>query len=395
MNRSLSSDRAPRAVRSDYLVFGRPSIGEEEMAEVADSLRSGWLGRGPKVDRFERDFAALRGAAHAVATHSCTAALQLSLRAAGIGAGDEVITTPLTFCATINAILNEGATPVLADVDRRTLTIDPAAVEAASTSRTRALLPVHFGGRPCALDALRSIARRREWVLIEDCSHAIEAEYRGRACGRWGDFGCFSFDATKTLTTGEGGMILTPDAEPAERLRRLALHGLAKDAWQRFDGSDLEPPRVVELGLKANLTDLQAAIGLHQIPRLEHALARRETIWRAYDEAFADLPVERPAAAEPDTRHARYLYTLLIGGDPALPRRAEVRAALHARNIGTGVHYPSVAEHPYYQSALGWRPEVCPHALEIGRRTLSLPLTAALGDRDVTDVIDAVRAVLR
>lgn len=390
------STPAMRPVRSkeNFLVFGRPTIEEPEIAEVVDSLRKNWLGTGPKVARLERDFAAYKGVPQAVAVHSCTAALHLSILAAGLKPGDEVITTPLTFCATVNAILHAGAKPVLADVDRATMNIDPERIEAAITPRTRAILPVHFAGRPCDMDALADLTQRRGLVMVEDCAHAIETEYKGRKAGTFGDFGCFSFYATKNITTGEGGMVLTRDEEQAARIKMLALHGMSKDAWKRFSDDGYKHYSVVELGFKYNMMDLQAAIGLHQLPRIEAWLQRRAEIWQAYDKAFADLPVERPAAPEANTRHALHLYTLLIDETRAGITRDDFLSAMTAHGIGVGVHYLSVPEHPYYQREFGWKPEHFPHAMEVGRRTVSLPLSAGLSDLDVADVIAAVRAIV-
>ncbi len=377
-----------------FLTFGRPTIDASEIAEVVDSLQKGWLGTGPKVARLEQDFAAYKSAPQAVALNSCTAALHLSILAAGIGPGDEVITTPLTFCATVNAILHAGATPVLADVDRHTQNIDPAAVERAIGPHTRAILPVHFAGRPCDMDALCEIAGRAELTLIEDCAHAIEAEYKGRQAGRFGDFGCFSLYATKNMTTGEGGMLLSRDGAHAARVKVLALHGMSKDAWTRFSDEGYKHYEVVDLGFKYNMMDLQAAIGLHQLPRIERWLTRRREIWQAYDAAFESLPVERPAAEELNTRHARHLYTLLIDEAEAGLSRDAFLAAMTAQGIGVGVHYLSIPEHPYYQRHFGWRPEQFPNAMEIGRRTVSLPISPSLDDEDVRDVISAVKTVL-
>jgi dTDP-4-amino-4,6-dideoxygalactose transaminase len=386
-----------RPVRSKerFLVFGRPTIEEPEIAEVVDSLRNCWLGTGPKVARLEKDFAAYKGSPHAVAMHSCTAALHLSLLAADLKPGDEVITTPMTFCATVNAILHAGATPVLADVDRRTMNLDPEKVEAAITPRTRAILPVHFAGRPCDMDALTDIAKRRNFVMIEDCAHAIETEYKGRKAGLFGEFGCFSFYATKNITTGEGGMVLVRDEAKAARLKTLALHGMTKDAWKRFSDDGYKHYQVVELGFKYNMMDLQAAIGIHQLPRVETWLVRRNEVWKQYDRAFASLPVEIPAPEEPETRHARHLYTLLVDEERSGLSRDAFLSAMTEHNIGVGVHYLSVPEHPYYRQAFGWKPEQFPNAMEIGRRTVSLPLSAGISDEDAADVIAAVESVLR
>ena len=404
MKQSASSPRASKPSGKDsalpirskdrFLVFGRPTIEEPEIAEVVDSLKSCWLGTGPKVARLEKDFAAYKGSPHAVAMHSCTAALHLSILAADLKPGDEVITTPLTFCATVNAILHAGATPVLADVDRTTMNLDPNQVEDAITPRTRAILPVHFAGRPCDMDALLDLAKRRNLVMIEDCAHAIETEYKGRKAGLFGDFGCFSFYATKNITTGEGGMVLVRDEAKAARLKTLALHGMSKDAWKRFSDDGYKHYQVVELGFKYNMMDLQAAIGIHQLPRVESWLVRRNEIWRQYDRAFASMPIEIPAPEEKDTRHARHLYTLLVDEHRSGISRDAFLSRMTEQGIGVGVHYLSVPEHPYYRQAFGWKPEAFPNAMEIGRRTVSVPLSAGITDEDAADVIAAVEAVL-
>ena len=378
-------------MRERFLTFGAPLIGEAEIAEVVDSLRSGWLGTGPKTARFERDFAAYKGVDQAVAVNSCTAALHLSLLAAGLGPGDEVITTPLTFCATVNAILHAGATPVLADVDPVTFNLDPAAVAARITPRTRAILPVHFAGRPCDMGALMALAERHDLRVIEDCAHAIESTYDGQGVGTFGDFGCFSFYVTKNVVTGEGGMILARRAEDAARLKTLALHGMSHDAWKRFSDSGYRHYQVVECGFKYNMMDLQAAIGLHQLARVEASWQRRRAIWMRYQVAFADLPVTRPAESDPRSRHAHHLYTLLIDEARCGRTRDGFLEHMTAQRIGVGVHYLSLPEHPYYQDRLGWRPEDNPNAMRIGRQTVSLPLSPALTDTDVEDVIAAVR----
>ena len=391
---TATAARAPVRPKERFLVFGRPTIEEPEIAEVVDSLRTNWLGTGPKVAQLERDFAAYKGTPKAVAVHSCSAALHLSILAARLQPGDEVITTPLTFCATVNAILHAGAQPVLADVDRRTMNIDPQSVERAITPRTRAILPVHFAGRACDMDAIMDIAKRRGLVVIEDCAHAIETEYKGRKAGTFGDFGCFSFYATKNMTTGEGGMVLAQDEAQAARLQTLALHGMSTGAWKRFSADGYKHYSVVELGFKYNMMDLQAAIGIHQLPRVERWHARRAQIWHRYDHAFSNLPVELPAAPEADTRHAMHLYTLLVDEARAPVSRDGFLDGMTANGIGVGVHYMSVPEHPYYQQRLGWKPSDWPIAMQIGRQTVSLPLSAGLSDADVDDVIAAVKRVL-
>ncbi len=386
----------PVRPKERFLVFGAPRIEDPEIAEVEATLRSGWLGTGPRVAAFERDFTAyVGGDRHAVGLSSATAALHLSLLTLDLQPGDEVITTPMTFCATVNAILHAGGTPVLADVEPHTGNIDPAAVEAAITPRTRALLPVHFAGRPCDMDALVAIAARHRLALIEDCAHAIETLWRGRHAGTFGDFGCFSFYATKNVAMGEGGLALARDAEAAARVRVLGLHGMSRDAWKRFSADGYRHYQVVEFGFKYNMMDLQAAIGLHQLARVEHNLVRREAIWSYYDEELAALPLALPAPAAPDTRHARHLYTVQVSRENAGIDRDTFLTRMAEQHIGVGVHYQSLPEHPVYQERLGWRPERWPNAAKIGRETASLSLTPSMTDRDAADVVEAVHRVLR
>ncbi len=384
----------PIRAKGDFLVFGAPAIEEAEIAEVVATLKSGWLGTGPKVARFEEAFRRYTGAAHAAAVNSCTAALHLSLLAAGIKTGDEVITTPLTFCATVNAIIHTGATPVLADVKPATMNIDPAQVEAKISPRTRALLPVHFAGRPCDMDALMKIAAGNDLKLIEDCAHATETEFQGRKAGTFGDFGCFSFYVTKNVVTGEGGMVLARREDDISRIKVLALHGMSKDAWQRFSDEGYKHYQVVAAGFKYNMMDLQAAIGIHQLKRVDRYWQRRRAIWQRYDRAFKDLPLGLPAEPAPDTRHAYHLYTILVDEARAGVSRDVFLTAMTAENIGVGVHYMSVTEHPYYQQRFGWRPQDYPASMQIGRQTVSLPLSARLSDDDVGDVIAAVERIL-
>lgn len=379
-----------------FIVFGAPDIAEAEIQEVVATMRSGWLGTGPRVARFEAQFAEFKGveAGQAAAVNSCTAALHLSLLAAGVGPGDEVITSPLTFCATVNAILHTGATPVLADVDPASMNLDPREIEKKLSPRTKALLPVHFAGRPCEMDDVLEIARQHRLAVIEDCAHAVEGLYRERPTGTLGDYGCFSFYVTKNVTTGEGGMVLARDPERLGHVRTLALHGLTRDAWQRFSDTGFQHYQVVECGFKYNMMDLQAAIGLHQLQRVAAAWERRRTIWDRYQTAFAGLPVTCPSAVPSHLRHAFHLYTLLIDEARCGVARDPFMAQMTKHGIGVGVHYLSLPEHPYYQKALAWRTEDTPNATTIGRQTVSLPLGANLTDPEVERVIAAVRQSL-
>jgi dTDP-4-amino-4,6-dideoxygalactose transaminase len=381
--------------KEHFLVFGSPLIENAEIEEVTATMRSGWLGTGPKVARFEKEFAAYKGAHYAVAVNSCTAALHLSLLAADLPAGSEVITTPLTFCATVNAIIHAGLTPVLADVDPVTMNIDPKTIEAAITTRTSAIVPVHFAGRPCDMQAIMKIAEKHHVCVIEDCAHAVESWYHGIPTGMFGDFGCFSFYVTKNIVTGEGGMVLAKSEEHAARIKRLALHGMSADAWNRFGDDGYKHYYVVECGFKYNMMDLQAAIGLHQLARVETYYRRRKTIYHTYSTELQSLPVGLPAPEEPGTTHSLHLYPLQINQEEAGISRDEFLRRMTWNGIGVGVHYLSIPEHPYYQERFGWRPEAYPHAMKVGRQTVSLPLGPKLSEGDVRDVVEAVEGSLK
>ncbi|MBL8756347.1 MAG: DegT/DnrJ/EryC1/StrS family aminotransferase [Planctomycetes bacterium] len=382
-------------MRQNYLVFGQPLLEQPEIDEVLACMKSAWLGTGPKAAEFERRVAAYKGVPFAVGLNSCTAGLHLACVVLGLQPGDEVITTPMTFCATVNAIVHAGATPVLADVDPVTMNLDPAQVRKKVTKKTKALLPVHFAGRACDMDALMAIARDHDLKVIEDCAHAIETEYRGKKAGTIGDLGCFSFYSTKNIVTGEGGMVLTRDERLAKRVKMMGLHGMSADAWKRFTDDGYKHYDVEEVGFKYNMMDLQAAIGMHQITRIEQYWQRRLQIWTRYMREFADLPLGLPAALPTDERHALHLFTILVDKARCGISRDEMLMRLHKQNIGTGVHYRAIPGMSVYQRRFGWKPSDCPNALHIGDRTLSLPLTAKLTDADVTDVITAVRQALR
>ncbi len=381
--------------RDKFLIFGAPAIEDAEIEEVVASMKSGWLGTGPKVAKFESDFAVYKDSKNTAAVNSCTAALHLSLLAAGLRPGDEVITTPMTFCATVNAIIHADAVPVLADVDPVTMNIDPRLIEKKITRKTRAILPVHFAGRPCDMDAVMDIARQHNLKVIEDCAHAIETEYKGKKAGTFGDFGCFSFYVTKNIITGEGGMVLTRKKEDIERIKVLALHGMSKDAWKRFSDAGYKHYQVVGCGFKYNMTDIQAAIGIHQLKRIDYYWQRRQEIWNKYNAAFADLPIDIPRDPEQKTRHAHHLYTIMVDEKKAGISRDAFLNAMTKKNIGVGVHYLSIPEHPYYREKFGWKPNNYPHAMRIGRQTVSLPISAKLVDEDVVDIVHAVQEILK
>jgi dTDP-4-amino-4,6-dideoxygalactose transaminase len=387
--------RGPVREREDFLVFGAPQIVDAEVEEVVASMRAAWLGTGPKVARFEDAFRAYKGGRFALAVNSCTAALHLSVLAAGVGPGDEVVVPALTFCATANAVIHSGGTPVVADVDPVTMNITAETIDAVRTERTRAVIPVHFAGRPCAMDGILALADGHDLTVIEDCAHAVETEIDGRKAGTLGDLGCFSFYATKNVTTGEGGMVITDRADFAEAIKVRALHGMTKDAWKRFSDEGFKHYQVVFPGFKYNMMDLQAAIGIHQLARVEENWLRREHVWGVYQEALADTGLGLPADPLAHERHAYHLYTVLVDEKSVGTTRDDFLDAMTAQGIGVGVHYLSLGEHPYYREALGWNEATCPEATRIGRQTVSLPLSPALSDRDVADVLEAVHRVVR
>jgi dTDP-4-amino-4,6-dideoxygalactose transaminase len=379
--------------RDSYLIFGSPIIGEEEIAEVVECLRSGWVGTGPKVQRFEALIAEYVGARQCRCLSSCTAALILAMRVLGIGAGDEVLVPAMTFVASANAVQHAGATPVLIDAVPGTGLIDLNAAEAAITARTRAIMPVHLAGRPVDMDRVNALRDRHGLLVIEDAAHAIGSEWRGRRIGAHGNLAAFSFYVTKNISTIEGGALVTEDAEIAAEVERLALHGLSLGAWQRFSDTGFRHYEVVEPGYKYNMTDVQAALGVHQLPRLDGWIDRRADLWDRYDELLVGLPLQTPPPPEPGTRHARHLYQVLV--EPGAPlTRDRLLDALAARRIGTGVHYRGVHLHPFYRDTYGLDPADFPVATDISERTLSLPLSPKVTEADQNDVIAALTEVL-
>ena len=370
--------------------FAPPDLGPAEIEEVRATLESGWLSTGPRVRQFERNFAAYTGAPHALALSSCTAALHLSLVVSEITSGDEVVTTPLTFCATANAVVHVGATPIFADIDPITLNLRPDAVEAVLTPRTRAIIPVHFGGRPADMLAFEQLARPRGIVLIEDAAHCVEGIESGRKVGAIGDFTCFSFYATKNVTTGEGGMVTTRHAEAAEKMRIASLHGMDRDAWARYAPGARSQYDVRMAGFKYNMMDLQAAIGLQQLARVDAMHARRQAIAARYDQAFAELPLQLPAPPAPDMVHAHHLYPVLVDPRLAGVTRDELQERLRERGISTSIHFRALHLHSFYRERFGFERGMFPVAEMVSDQTLSLPLASALSDDEIDRVIEAV-----
>jgi len=379
---------------AEFLPFHKPFMGEEEIAEVADTLRSGWLTLGPKTQRFEQKFAAKVGAKHAVAVSSCTAGLHLMLEALGIGPGDEVITTPYTFSATVATILYAGATPVLVDTLPDFPNIDPAAVAAAVTARTRAIVPVHFAGAPCDLDAIGATAERCGAVVLEDAAHALPATYKGRTIGSIGKATAFSLYAGKNITTGEGGVITTDDESLVDTLRRKRLHGISRDAWKRYSAEGTWYYQVEELGFKYNMTDINAAIGLHQLDRLEDFHQRRLALVALYEELLAEVPgVLRP---QPPSHGECSWHLYVIGIDESRVRlgRGEVIDALKADNIGTSVHFIPIHHHSFYQKRLGCKEGDFPNATRLYQRAISLPLFPTMRPDDVRAVVRSLARIV-
>jgi dTDP-4-amino-4,6-dideoxygalactose transaminase len=380
-----------RATRESFLTFGRPEIGEEEIAEVVDSLRAGWIGTGPKVQRFERDLEAYVGVEHVRCVSSCTAALMLGLLALDVGPGDEVIAPTMTFAASVNAVLHAGATPVLVDSDGISGLMDLDAVEAAITARTKAVVAVHLYGAPLDMDRLNAIRDKYGIAIVEDAAHALGAQWQGRQIGSLGNLTAYSFYATKNVTTAEGGALATDDPAVAERIERLSLHGLSAGAWQRYSDSGFKHYEVVELGYKYNMTDLQAALGIHQLRKLDGWIDTRRRLWDGYSARLSGLPVELPPDESPGTRHARHLYPILVAADEPTTRD-ELLNGLTRHKIGSGVHYRAVHTHQYYRERFGFTPEMFPVASDLSDRTLSLPLSPGVTASDQDDIAYALAA---
>lgn len=388
------TDTVARCTRREFLPFNPPLIEDEEIQEVVETLRSPWITTGPRTKRFEEEFSASLRAPGALALNSCTAAMHVALACLELERGDEVITTPMTFAATANVIEHVGAKPVLVDVEPDTLNIDPDKVEAAITSRTRALLPVHYTGHPAERDVLEAIARRRHITMIEDAAHALPAKFRGRPIGSGPNPVAFSFYATKNLTTAEGGM-LTAAPEFLERARIMGLHGMSRDAWKRYDKGGSWRYEIVAPGFKYNLTDVASAIGLWQLRKLERFHQRRLEIVEAYAQAFGAEEALEPPVQRAHVDHAWHLYVLRIRPELLRIGRDQFIDELTKRNIGTSVHFIPIHVHPYYRDKYRYAPTDFPVAFSNFERLMSLPLHPGLTDQDVSDVIDAVLDVVQ
>ncbi|MFH1827152.1 MAG: DegT/DnrJ/EryC1/StrS family aminotransferase [bacterium] len=389
-------DKNNKPVRDTFLVFGKPYIGEEEIKEVERTLRSGWWGTGPKTELFENNFKKYEGVKYAISVNSATAGLHLSLKVLGVGPGDEVITTPLTFVSTANVIVHCGAKPVFADIDRETWNIDPKEIEKKITKRTKAILPVHLHGRPCNMDSILKIAKDNNLNVVSDAAHAVEAEYKGKKVGSIGDLVVFSFYVTKNVATGEGGMITTNNKKFFKELPIWRLHGLSRDAWKRYSVKHFNLYEALVPGFKYNLTDIASSIGIHQLARVEKNLKVRRRIWDMYTKAFLDEPLlTLPAPVEKNTRHGMHLYAILLKLGDMKVARNEFVDMLIKENIGSGVHFAPIHTQPFYKKEYVYKKGQFPNAEYVGERILSLPLGANLTKKDVEDVITAVKKVLK
>ena len=377
------------------MIFGAPRFFQAELKEMLETLRSGWWGTGPKVLKFEADFSKYSRAKYAVAVNSATAAMHLGLNALGVGPGDEVITTPLTFVSTANVIIHCGAKPVFADVDKLTGNIDPKEIVKKITKKTKAIIPVHLHGRPCPMDEINQIAQKYRLLVMEDAAHATEARYHSHKIGSISDLTAFSFYVTKNVATGEGGMLTTNKKAWADLARVRRLHGISADAWKRYSAEGYKPYEAVYPGFKYNMTDLQASLGIHQLKRAEANLKIRNKYWQIYTKAFSKLDgVIPPAPDEPNTIHARHLYAINLELEKLKLDRNQFIDALKDENIGAGVHFSALHLHQYYRKTFGFKRGDFPNAEWIGDRTVSLPFYPHMSRRDLFDVIAAVTKII-
>ena len=381
-------------VRDTFLPYNQPTIEADDERAVLEALRSGWITTGPRTKAFERALAEYTGAAHCVAVNSCTAALHLALEAIGVGPGDEVITSPITFASTANVIVHRGARPVFVDVEPDTLNLDVEALEPAMTSRTRAVIPVDFAGQPCELEAIAAVAHRLGATVIEDAAHAIGAEFRGRRVGSIADMTAFSFYATKNITSGEGGALTTDRAEWAERIQVMALHGISRDAWKRYGTEGYKHWDIIAPGYKYNMFDIQGALAMSQLGKIERFYERRVELKARLDAGLRDLPELAFPADRSGRRHAYHLYPIIVRTEELTADRDTIMNAIQAENIGIGIHFRAVHLHPFYKETYGFRRGMFPRAEYYSDRTISLPLYPRMTDADADAVVAAVRKVI-
>ncbi len=391
---SIAETKADETAPVRQVLFSKPDVGEEEIAALTAAVRSGWLTVGPRTHEFEQTFAKWTGVDHAVAVSSCTAALHLALDALGIGPGDEVITSTLTFAATGATIIHVGARPVLVDSSPDTLNLDPDDVARKVNKRTRAIVPVHFAGHPAPMDEIGAIAQTHDLSVVEDAAHALPASYRGKRIGSVSEVTAFSFYATKNLTTGEGGMLTLRDAQVAERARTRRLHGMSKDAWKRYSAKGAWRYDVSYPGFKYNMTDPAAAMGLVQLKRMPDLQRRRLQLVALYERALADVPQIRRPIARPEVESAWHLYAVRLRPERLRVHRDDVIELLRERGVGSSVHFIPLHLHSYYRDAFGYTPEDFPVASDAADTLISLPLYTLMSDEDVAYVADNLRQVL-
>ena len=394
-NTGLPTIAGGRPVREKFLYFSSPQITLGDIESVVKVLKSGWITTGPVVLEFERKLKRLIGSKYVCAVNSCTAALHLSLVVSDVKNGDEVITTPLTFASVANVIIHVGAKPVFADVEKMTGNIDPFEIKKKINKRTKAIIVTHLFGRPVNLDEIVKIAKKYKLILIEDCAHALGSYYKGKHVGTFGDFGAFSFYATKNITTGEGGAFTTNNEKYWQSADLYRSHGLSRNSWRRYTQKTITYYRLEVAGFKYNMPDTAAALGISQLNRFKKNQARREKNWQKYDKAFSNLPVITPPNAGKGIVHARHIYPLILKLENLKADRDKIREALTLENIGTSVHFISLHLQPYYKKLLGHKPLDFPNALYLSQRLLSLPMSQNLSDDEVEDVISAVKKVLK
>jgi len=381
-------------MKKNFIIFGKPSINLEGIESVSQTLKSGWIGTGIKVKKFEKLFSKYKNGIASVALNSCTAALHLSLKSFNLKKNDEVITTALTFASTISSIIHSGGKPVLVDVDKDTGNIDPDEILKKINKNTKVILIVHLYGKPCEMDKIVEIAKQKKIRLVEDCAHAIEAKYKGKHCGTFGDFGCFSFYPNKNITTGEGGIVISKNQKELDKIRIISLHGLSKNAWKRFYQPHYEHYDATELGYKYNMTDIQASIGLSQLKQIEKMLKRRNFIWKIYNESFSKYGiVPKFNYNDKNIKHARHLYTILIN-NKKIDRDLFLRK-LNDNNIGTGVHYQSITNLTIFKKLLSFNISQLKNAINISKSTISLPLYPSLKDQEIERVVSTVIKLLK
>jgi dTDP-4-amino-4,6-dideoxygalactose transaminase len=381
-------------VRPDFLPFHRAWFGPEEENEIIDTLRSGWITTGPKTKKFEEEFRNYCGAKHCVALNSCTAALHLAYAALDIGAGDELITTPMTFAATANVAVHLGAKPVFADIMPETLNIHPAEIEKKITNKTKAVTVVHYIGQPCKMDEINEIAKSKNIAVVEDAAHATEAAYKGRKIGSISDMTAYSFYATKNITCGEGGALCVNRDDLIDKIRILSLHGMSKDAWKRYSNDGFKHYEILYPGYKYNMFDIQASLVMHQLKKIEQFWELRKRFVEKYNDAFSGVEQIKTLKIMPDVKHSYHLYSAILKTEMLKCTRDEFLSEMQKLNIGVSVHFTALHLHPFYRDTYGYRRGDLPNAEYASDRLISLPLFPKMNDMDVEYVVEAVKHLI-